>query len=360
MTINYGVPELVVSRLANQHLTKPSLENPADVVQWLGAVQGQDYRGALWGIGLRTRGATEVDVEKAIASRSIVRTWPMRGTLHFVPATDVRWMLELLTPRVIKRCAGRYRQLELNNQTFARSARVIVRALEGDRQLTRSELYRALEAAKIDVANQRGIHILSHLAQTGLICFGAPRGKQQTLALLDEWVPSTTSVERDEGLAKLAGRYFRSHGPATLQDFAWWSGLTMTDVRNAVELAKDRLVQKKVDDKVYWSHQSQSNLRNKKPTALLLPVYDEYTVAYRDRSAILNPKHLRAAGNGIFTPAITVDGQIVGRWTCTVKNKSIVITTQNFQKLVPAELAALERAAKRYGAFLATSVVLSA
>lgn len=202
-------------RLSNQYLAKNRFADPGDVVAWFGAVQAQDYLGSLWGIGLRTIDACEGAVEKAIANRKIVRTWPMRGTLHFVPAADVRWMLKLLTPRVIARSAGRYRQLELDKRTFANSKKVFVRALEGGKQLTRTEMYKALEAAKISVAGQRGIHILGHLAQEGLICFGNRRAKQQTFVLLDEWVPENQSLNREEALAKLARCYFRSHGPAT-------------------------------------------------------------------------------------------------------------------------------------------------
>lgn len=195
------------------------------MVAFFGAVHAQDYRGALWGVGQRVAGATEADVERALAERSIVRTWPMRGTLHFVAPDDVRWMLRLLAPRAIARAAGRHRQLGLDAATFAQSRDRLTAVLAGGNQLTRDAIYAELDRSGISTAGQRGIHILAQLAMEGVICFGARRSKQQTFALLDEWVPSSRMLEGDEALAELAARYFASHGPATLADFAWWSGL---------------------------------------------------------------------------------------------------------------------------------------
>jgi DNA glycosylase AlkZ-like len=349
---------IAIQRLFNQRLAKNKFDRPADVVEWLGAVQAQDYPGSLWAIGLRTAGASESDVEKAITDRKIVRTWPMRGTLHFVPAPDVGWMLKLLTPRVVARSAGRYRQLELDERTFARSRKVFERALEGGKQLTRKELYAALEASKISVAGQRGIHILSHLAQQGLICFGERRAKQQTFALLDDWVAAGRNLDHDEALATLAKRYFTSHGPATIRDFVWWSGLKTTEARAGLEMAQAHLLQEVVDGQAHWFPSSTSRPTNATPAALLLSTYDEYTVAYKDRSSVLNPRYVRQAGNGIFSSTIAMNGQIVGTWNRTVKKDGVVITTRAFKKFTRHEAGALQTAATRYGKFLGASVVL--
>ena len=168
--------DVVRSRLRNQRIDVHDGETPADIVRWLGAVQAQDYRGALWGVGLRVPGVVERDVEMALADRAIVRTWPMRGTLHFVAPDDVRWMLELLAPRVIARSAGRYRQLELDEATLARCRTVVERALGGGKQLSRPAIYEVLDAAGVPTGDQRGLHILGWLAMNGAICFGAPNG----------------------------------------------------------------------------------------------------------------------------------------------------------------------------------------
>src|SRR5215213_6614289 len=227
--------EVARLRLHNQGIAVSRFKNPADVVRWFGAVQAQDYLGSLWALGLRLPGAREAEVERAVADRSIIRTWPLRGTLHFVAAEDVHWMLELSGARTVARAASRYRQLGLDEATFAKSRRVIVRALEGGGRLTRPELAAALERSGIATDGQRLIHLLNRSALEGLTCYAARRGKQFTFALLDEWAPSGKSLTRDEALAELAGRYFESHGPSTLQDFVWGSGLTSVDARAGLE-----------------------------------------------------------------------------------------------------------------------------
>lgn len=354
---------VAAERLANQHLSRPVFESPSDVVKHLGAVQAQDYLAALWAVGLRTKGAAEEDVERALAGREVVRTWPMRGTLHFVPAADARWMLGLLTPRVVARSASRYRQLELDERTFARSGRVFVRALGGGKSLTRSAMYEVLEAARISTAGQRGIHILSRLAQDGLICFGAREGKQQTFALLEEWVAESKSLGRGEALGELARRYFEGHGPATLQDFVWWSGLTTADARAGLEAAAPRLVRESVDGQTYWlpprAGRPESQSEDEARAAHLLPVYDEYTVAYKDRSAALSASDAGQTGNGIFRHVIVIRGRVVGTWTRTLRKDSVVVKQTLLRKLNRAEARAAASAAKRYGEFLGAPVVLS-
>lgn len=228
-------------RLRNQRIAGAGFASAGEVVAWMGAVQAQDYLGALWALGLRMETAREEAIEQAIADRTVVRSWPLRGTLHFVAPTDLRWMLALLAPRVIAGQRGRHRQLGLDQADFDRSRDLLTCALEGGRQLTRDALYEILEAAGISTAGQRGIHILWRVALDGVLCFAARQGKQQTFALLEEWVPAARMLECDEALAELAARYFTSHGPATVQDFTWWSGLTVADAKTGIELAGPRL-----------------------------------------------------------------------------------------------------------------------
>jgi hypothetical protein len=348
-------------RLHNLQIAGRTLEKPSQVVAWLGAVQAQDYLGALWAVGLRTRNANEENVERAIADKSIIRTWPMRGTLHFVAAADVRWMLDLLTPRTIALSEWRHKQLELDDRILTRIKDLFVGALLGGKQLPRDAMYRLLEAAHISTTGGRGIHILVRLSQEGLICFGAREGKQQTFALLDEWAPKARKMARDEALAELAKRYFTSHGPATLQDFVWWSGLRTADARAGLEMAKSHLAQHANDGQTYWFDSSMRTAKDASPTAYLLPAYDEYTVAYKDRSAVLNPLYgkQKNTGNGIFFPTIVVDGQVVGTWKRTLKKSEVVITPGPFARLNEAETRAFAVAASRYGEFLDQAVVLS-
>jgi hypothetical protein len=346
-------------RLHNQRIAGAAFEQPSDVVSWLGAVQAQDYLGALWAVGLRMRNAVEADIERALADRTIIRTWPMRGTLHFVAAADARWMLELLTPRIVANSGRLFlRYFDLDESAFARSKDLVARALQGGGRLTRNAMYKMLEAGGVSAASQHGRHILWRLAQDGLICFGAREGKQQTFALLDEWAPKAKRMARDESLAELARRYFTSRGPATLRDFVWWSGLTIADASAGIELAKRSLAQETINGQNYWLASSMPATKDPSPAAYLLPAYDEYTVAYKDRSAVLDPaytKQANSSGNGVFYPVIVVDGQVVGTWKRTLKKDALAITPTPFAKLKRAETRAISEAAGRYGKFLGAS-----
>lgn len=344
--------DISLRRLRNQRIAGARFDKPGDVVAWMGAVQAQDYLGALWALGLRTKSAREEAVEKAIADRTVVRTWPMRGTLHFVAPADIRWMLALLAPRAIAGQRGRHRQLELDQAAFDRSRDFLTRALEGGRQLTRDALYDILEASGVSTAGQRGIHILARLAQEGLLCFAARQGKQQTFALLEEWVPAARKLERDEALAELAGRYFTSHGPATVQDFTWWSGLTVADARTGIELAGSHLERETINSQDYWLAAAEPAARPESSTAWLLPPFDEYTVAYKDRSAVLDPAQGGViSGNGIFYPVVILDGRVAGTWKRVFKKGTVVIILSPFAPLKKKEREAVAAAAERYGAF---------
>ncbi len=279
-------------RLHSQLLARNPAATAHEVVAHLGAVQAQDYLGALWAGGLRMRAAVEGDVERALAEREIVRCWPMRGTLHFVAAEDARWMLELLAPRVLARHRARLqRDFELDPRTLRRSHTLIERAMQGGNALTRPELYATLEKAGISTTASRGLHILFALAHQHLICFGPRRGKQPAFVLLDEWLPATKPKPRDEALGELARRYCTGHGPATAADFAWWSGLTLKEANEGLALADVRL------PNVSRSHPT--------PSVHLLPPFDEYTVAYKDRSAIIDPAFAKRvnAGGESSTPS---------------------------------------------------------
>lgn len=347
-------------RLANQLISNPVFDCPEDVVRWMGMVQAQDYLGALWAVGLRLPVAAELSIEQALAERKIVRTWPARGTLHFVAAADVRWLLELLASRALTKVTGRQRQLGLDEITFSRSRDLVARSLQGGKSLTRPALIEALEAGQISTDGQRGIHIVARLAQEGLICFGPREGKQQTFVLMDEWVPPAKQLTREEALAELARRYFTSHGQASLKDFAWWSGLTLTDVRKAVEFATPDLVQAEIDGQSYWQARTVSLIPADPPFAYLLPPFDEYLVGYTDRSAVIEPQFLMMvnAGGGLLNPTIVVDGQVLGTWKRTLKAKSVVVSPQWFTAPTTAQKDALSFAAQRYGSFLNLPVIL--
>jgi hypothetical protein len=345
--------DLVRRRLARQ-LGRRAFTDATDVVRSFGAVQAQDYLGALWAIGLRAPPLSETDVEEALGDRRIVRTWPMRGTLHFVAAADVRWMLELMTPHVVKRAARRVAELGLDDSDFARSRRVLSRLLRDGAPQTRRAMYAALEAAKISTAGQRGIHVLWQLAQEGLLCFGPRQGKEHTFVLLDAWLPEAKRMPHDEALAEVSRRYFTGHGPATLGDFTWWSGLPAARAREGLESAKSHLDHATVGDQTYFFAVDAPGGAGRADGAHLLPAFDEYLVGYRDRTAVLEDARLLNDGGGMLAPTVLFKGRVAGTWKRTLRGDavSIAIALTPSVSMGPAEKSGLARGARAYGAFV--------
>ncbi len=352
---NLKSDQLTQLRLLNQQIAFNTCRKPAEVVRHLGAMQAQDYPGALWSIGLRLPNGTQAEVEHAIAERHIVRTWPMRGTLHFVAAEDVHWMLKHLTSRIVAGAARRQEQLELDRATFKRSEKVWVKALAGGRLLSRSDMLRVLGEAGIPVDPHRGYHLLWRLAQEGVLCFGPRQSKEPTFTLLDEWITAPRMLERDEALGELARRYFASHGPAGVRDFAWWAGLTAADAKTGIALASVHLAKETIDGKEYWAGPTAPCAAAKPAPGFLLPGFDKYMLGYQDRSAALPPlfaQKIVPGGNGIFLPTLISKGQVVGTWKRATTKKGVVLTPVPFGALGKAQLQAFAKAASRYGHFL--------
>ncbi|MGE5186609.1 MAG: winged helix DNA-binding domain-containing protein, partial [Acidobacteriota bacterium] len=337
-------------RLAAQHVSTTPLARPEDIVARFGAMQAQDYLGALWAVGLRLRDAREPDVERALAEGRIVRTWPMRGTLHFVAARDVRWIAELLAPRAAAAAATRLRTLGLDDRTLDRARTALAGALAGGKRLTRPAAYHVLEHARVATAGGRGLHVLWKLAHELVLCFGPREGKQPTFVLADEWLPRTPRRAREGALAELARRYFTSHGPATVADFAWWSGLPQRDAREAIALAGDQLEPLVVGDRRYW--RGDESLPRTRGRVYLLPAFDEWLVGYTDRTAALPARDARFVNNGggILNPVIVAGARVVGTWKRRLARGRVVVEPAAFRTL-PArrEYAA---AVARYARFL--------
>jgi Winged helix DNA-binding domain len=350
-------------RLYNQKIAASTFTKPSEVVHWLGAMQAQDYASSLWAIGLRMQNATETMIEQAIAAKTIVRTWPMRGTLHFVAGEDIRWIFNLMKPRLDKlvESAIRYNRLQTDAATFVKSNAVIIKALEGGNQLTREELATALKQADVNSDEFRLSYLLQKAIVDGLICYGVRRGKQFTFVLLDEWVTTARKLEREEALAEFALRYFTSHGPATLLDYVWWSGLTMTEAKTGLELIKSQLEEIVSNDTVYWCSRQMPDPKTAESTAFLLPSFDEYLIAYRDRSMIVDPTYAKQVitKNGIFYPIMVKDGQIIGSWKRVVKKGKLIITPSLAENYKDAEISDFATAAEHYGQFMTLPVEMT-
>jgi hypothetical protein len=353
--------EIARRRLQNEHLIGTPFKKPEDVVQWLCAVQAQDYPGAKWGVGQRVKGFVDADVEQAYTSGKILRTHVMRPTWHFVMPADIRWMLDLSAPRVKAMMATYDRQLELDSSVYKRTNVAIVKALQGGAHLTRAELGDALEAAGIAARGRRLGHIVHRAEIEALICSGELRGKQHTYALLDERAPGAKTLARDEALAELTRRFFTSHGPALPQDFAWWSGLTVADAKAGLEMANKHLLREVVDGKTYWFSPSSATARMKDPTIHLLPNYDEYLIAYRDHSASLGeslPTGSAALYDMLARHIVVLNGRVIGGWRSTTKKGEVSIELKLPVPLSGPQKEALHTAAERYGRFLGMTVTV--
>lgn len=358
-----NIDEVGRQRLVSQRVSGEKVDRPGDVMRRIGAMQAQDYAQALWGIGLRMTTATTDSVERAILAREIVRTWPMRGTLHFVPAEDAKWMLELCAARQVAGSRRRREELGLDDETMARCGELFGAALSGGKRLARPDMMKLLDDARIVTNSQRGYHILWYWAQSGLICLGPMEGKQQTFVLLDEWVPHALAPERDEALGVLAERYFVGHGPATVHDFAWWAGLTMADARRGVEVASDKLETVTCGDRSYWtSVERASHLRQEAADAgvHLLPAFDEFLLGYQDRSAVLAEEfagRVVPGNNGVFQPIIVVDGRVVGTWKRALKRNRVEVSFEPFASFDHSS-DDLHEAVERFGTFIGLPAVL--
>ncbi|MEJ2150131.1 MAG: winged helix DNA-binding domain-containing protein [Chloroflexota bacterium] len=349
-----------LKRLAQQRLTANPLATPGEVVGWLGAVQAQDYYGAKWSLGLRMQNPTDDLIDQAFDEGAILRTHVMRPTWHLVTPDDIRWMLALTAARVKAANAYMCRQLELDEALFARSSPAIAGALEGGQCLTRAELGAKLAEAGIKAEGNRLNYVMMQAELDGVICSGPRRGRQHSYALLEERAPQARTLARDEALAELARRYFTGHGPATVHDFSWWSGLTVADAKTGVEMAAAHLAQEEIDGETHWLSEeiaaSEAALEAKPaPQALLLPTYDEFLVGYTAYDAARRAGREEVA----FNSALAIDGQIAGSWRRTLKRGTAVVELAPFEPLTDAQAEAVGDAARRYGEFLGLNVVLS-
>jgi hypothetical protein len=346
-------------RLAAQRLTGDRFATPAEVVSWLGAVQAQDYPGARWSLGLRMRDATDGALDAAVDAGTILRTHVMRPTWHFVSPADIRWLQALTSPRVHAANASMYRRFELDDELFARSNAIIVRALESASYLTRDELQSALAQGGIAADGVRLLYIFMHAELDALICSGPRRGKQSTYALLDRRAPDARVMRRDEALAELTRRYIAGHGPATARDFARWSGLSVAGAREGLQMAAAHLAYEEIGGQTYWFATDASDpaelpaASDPSSSAYLLPTYDEFLVGFANFDTARRGGQERDE-NRMFTATFLIDdttAEIAGNWRRTFRGRSVVLELMPFAPLGAARRAAFLAAARRYGVF---------
>jgi hypothetical protein len=346
--------DISVQRLSNQQIGGSKFRTAKEIAKWMGALQAQDYAMSKWAFGVRTLNSTESVIDKAINSGDIIRMHLLRPTWHFVSSDDVYWILHLTAPRVKAAINFRDRQLGLTRQIFNKSNSIIEKALSGGNHLTRDELISELVKGNIQLGENRASHLLVRAETDGIICSGRQKGGKPTYALLNEWIQVKNARSHDESLKELARRYFRSRGPATLQDFSWWSGLSLKDSKLGLEMNKTELASTVIEDLTFWFEESSGFPEHTANEIYLLPSYDEFLIGYRDRSASVPAGDFRKAvsNNGIFYPTIIQNGRVVGTWKRNIKKESLFIETSLFEPddILPGTF--LSKALETYAGFV--------
>ncbi|MDQ3962785.1 MAG: winged helix DNA-binding domain-containing protein [Actinomycetota bacterium] len=343
-------------RLDNSRLAGDTFSAPEDVVRWHGAMQSQDYGPAKWSIGQRSANVLDPDIEEAVADGSILRTHVLRPTWHFVARDDIRWLLTLAGPRVQRSNAARYRELGLDARILGRCESRIVSALGGGNALTRDQIGEILDRAKIDRSGQRLPYMLMHLELEAVICSGPRAGKKHTYALVDERAPQGPRFDRDGALVELTRRYLRSHGPATIQDLRWWSSLTVSDIKHALDILGPEVERVIIDGLSFWSMASDEGRALTTRGAQLLQTYDELIVGYTT-SRFFGDQHaaaVRAAWQDRQVPrdVVLVNGLVAGLWKRTIKKNGVAVVILTYDAPKASHARALETAGADLGRFL--------
>ena len=314
-------------RLVNQQITESKFKTVKEIVGWMGAMQAQDFNMSKWAVGIRLPGVNEETINAAIDRGEIIRTHLLRPTWHLVSADDIYWMLKLTASQIKTFMKSRDKELGLTDAVFRKSNNIIEKALSGGNHLAREELVTELARAGIAVDDNRASHLLVRAEIDGILCSGRVKSNKQTYALLPERVKQVKTLEHDEALAELARRYFTSRGPATLQDFVWWSGLPVSESRKALAMIKPDFIDETIDNQIYWFANSFSVSGFDRDLLYLLPAFDEFLISYKDRSASLPFEDQKKAvsSNGIFYPIIVLNGQVIGTWKRTIRKDKVMV-----------------------------------
>lgn len=349
MTIN----DIAAARLHGQMIARQKFKTPVQVVRYMGAMQAQEFAMCKWAVGLRLPKTTDAAVQQALDKGDILRTHLMRPTWHLVCAEDIHWLLELTAPHVLQLSKSHWKQRGLADDVFKKTNKLIVKALEKDSCLSRDDFRPIFEKAGFQTADNALSHYMGRAELDMLICSGPMQGSKQTYMLLDERVPERKTLAQEEALAELATRYFTAHAPATLQDFVWWTGLSVALAKKAIASIESTLKIIKAGENEYYVMKSW-RMPAVKDAVYLLPAFDEYMISYKDRSAVIDPKHYKKTitSNGIFWPTVVINGKIEGLWKRVVKGDTVKVETDMFGKVSKAVKEQVQAEAARVAAFL--------
>lgn len=363
--LQLSIADIRAARQSSLLLAGHDFTTPEQIVRWLGAMQAQELGSVKWSLGVRLPTLVESDIDAALERGEILRTWPMRGTIHLIDARDARWMLATTGVRALSGVQKRWEYLDLNRATVDLADETLAHALAGGKRLTRAQCGEVLQAAGIDVSAQRLYHLLWHASQVGVTCIGPNLGKEQTFVLLDDFVPAPRQLSGDEALAELAWYFVRGHGPVPTKDFAGWAGIAMGAARKALAANDGRITE--VDSEVgeLWArtdldaqvHQFAAD--SSSSSLLALPGFDEFILGYKDRALMLEPGQMNLVvpgGNGIFRPTVVDGGRVVGTWKRSVTKKKVRVEVSPFGEFTRDQEHRFCEAAKGYGRYLGLEV----
>jgi len=343
--------DITTHRLINQQIAGSRFSKPAELVKWMGCIQAQEYPAAKWAIGNRIKGITDAEIESDFNAGHILRTHVLRPTWHFVSPDDIGWMLKLTAPKIKAMSKTWHKKLEIDSAILNKSKNTIAAALMDGKQLTRDELVPLLKSENINTDDIRLSFLLMDAELDGLICSGAKQGKQFTYTMLDERAPHRKKPDNETAVAELAKTYLFSHGPATVHDLSWWSGLSLSDSKAGIEANRQNLAHEVINGKTYWFASNFEPVA-KPGTVYLLPAFDEYAIAYKDRSDFLHNEHIKQTGSGIFKPIVVIDGQIAGIWKRSISKGKVAVEITVLKKINAGNKQGIEKQATRYCKFL--------
>lgn len=345
----------------------PKLRSVKQIASWFGAMQAQDLASGKWSFGVRLPRKSAQDIDAAIERGDVLRTWPMRGTIHFIPAEDAQWLLKTTGVKALARAAARRAHLGLEESTVNRAADILGKALVGGRRFTRAEVLECFRRKDLKLEGQHAYHTLWYVSQIGVTCIGPNAGTEQTFVLLSDWARKQRTLSPDQALAELALRYFRSHGPVTQQDFMGWTGLSAAEAKRGIAMVERQLVALPWEGKtllmsrsVFETTTTDSEV-DATPMVRVLPGFDEYLLGIKDRSLAVPAAYkdrIIPGGNGIFMPTLVVDGVVVGTWKRTVKKREVLVEPMPFRNLTRPVRGAFEEAFAAYGQYLGVGVNL--
>ena len=342
-------------RMLNQQLLSPLYQKPQDIVAWQGAMQAQDYNYFRWAIGIRQRIPQIAQLQAAFAKAELLRLHLLRCTVQVVSQKDIGWLLPLCKERNLRTLQSWHKSINISfsESHFEEITRAMQELLAGGKSLPKRAIAEELTSLGFLLDDRLLTSLLVRSEIEGLLCSGQMQGREATWALLSERVPTICSLTPDEALKQLAIKSFRSHSPASLDDFAWWSGLSKTQCKKALTLIANEVEEIKVEEETMYLYHNTLDCLDYARKVLLLPPYDEYLIGYKSRWVALEKKHTAKAHNnfGIFKPVILHEGRVVGNWKASIDKQGANLITELFAEKSKVKLRSLQEAINQFVEF---------